>query len=226
MQFPNDVMLLRAATATIVALRTIHAALMIKILYIYTISSAANPLLVMKITWNTGAICVIEGYYLRRVWIRVVFICYTLPMLTSSAVNNGRRGLALVIILFSLLAARCGFEFATAIYSWLPSTSSWTSFHDTREPFLSYSGWLAFAAVGDVAIAAVLCFFLWNRRSDIRTYLQSRCLRGPAMFLLACRNSRNSVIRRTVAFTINNGALTAAVAVAGLIIFLVMRDSP
>jgi len=191
--FPNDAKMLKVATAALLILETLHTALMIISLYLYTISSAVNPLLVLKISWNTGVICIVEvaivlivqGYYIRRVWI----------------LSAGRKRLALTVILCSLVATRCGFESATAVYIWLPATNTWTSFHDTRASFLCYSGWLAFAAIGDVGIAAVLCFFLWERRTAIRT--------------------TNSIIRRTMAFTLNSGALTALVALAGLVTFFV-----
>ncbi|KAH8101205.1 hypothetical protein BXZ70DRAFT_1007594 [Cristinia sonorae] len=195
--FPDDPKLLKTASAAVMILETIHTSLTIISLYIYTVSAAADPLSILGISWNTGAVCVVEifivlivqGYFIRRVWL----------------LSDGRRtGLVLVIILSALVIARCGFELATAIYIWSPSTNTWISFRKTRASYLSYSGWLAFATVGDVGIAAVLSYYLWKKRSAVR--------------------STNNIIRRTMAFTLNSGAITAAVALGGLIAFFMSNS--
>ncbi|TCD63227.1 hypothetical protein EIP91_005812 [Steccherinum ochraceum] len=99
----------------------------------------------------------------------------------------------------ALLAVRCVFAIASAVYSARPGTNTFLGFHDTRVSYAVYFGWLASGAVSDASTAAALCYLLCSTRSDIR--------------------STKQLIRRNLILVLNSGVLTSAIAVGGLAAF-------
>ncbi|KAL1937273.1 hypothetical protein VTO73DRAFT_13882 [Trametes versicolor] len=155
----------------------------VETLHTYLISWAVTTRVDDIVTGVTGLIMLsIHLFYVRRLWIL------------------SEHNILLVGIVTLLAFAHFALEIAVVVLT--IEFPSFDQFHKTT-PF--YTGSLAIAAADDIIIAASLCYFLYTRRTGIR--------------------STDTLVNRIITYSIMTGAVTSVVDIAILICFVAMPDN-
>ncbi|EIW62381.1 uncharacterized protein TRAVEDRAFT_70473 [Trametes versicolor FP-101664 SS1] len=186
----TDTLWLKVYVFYIWAVETLHTYLICAYIWRSAIAEFGNPLAWAVttrvddiVTGITGLIMLsIHLFYIRRLWIL------------------SEKNILLVGIVTLLAFAHFALEIAVVVLT--IEFPSFDQFHKTT-PF--YTGSLAIAAADDIIIAASLCYFLYTRRTGIR--------------------STDTLVNRIITYSIMTGAVTSVVDIAILICFVAMPDN-
>ncbi|KAK7689095.1 hypothetical protein QCA50_007786 [Cerrena zonata] len=153
----DDPRLLRWVVAAVWLLETLHSALIMHMVYEYTITDFGKLALVGEIVWSVGLTVLVgmmivglsQGFYVRRIWI-----------LSS-------HNIALTAFTALLLIARICFGVATAALTY--SLGAWAVFREKKGPLFTLSCGLGLSAAVDALIAGIIIFYLQKGQTGFKS---------------------------------------------------------
>ncbi|CAL1703580.1 unnamed protein product [Somion occarium] len=153
----DDPPLLKSVVGSIWILETFHSAMIIHMLYEYTITDFGKLADVGIIVWSVGLCVLVEmlivalaqGFYIRRIWI----------------LSN--HSVLLTVVTSILLLARVSFGFATAALTY--KLGAWTTFREETGPLFTLSCGLGLSALVDALIAGIIIYYLRRGQTGFKS---------------------------------------------------------
>ncbi|CAL1709171.1 unnamed protein product [Somion occarium] len=154
--YKQDETWVKSLVYAVTFLETVHSIIVFALYYDAFIAGAGHLETLPLIPWTVPAVffvnCIVvvlvQGFYIRRIWI----------------LSN--RFWPLLVVLVSILVLRIGFALAT--FGFFVSLETWDSFRTRNGPLVTISCGLGFAVLMDMCIAGLLIWYLARGRSGYR----------------------------------------------------------